>query len=122
MNWLVNASKHPQIQIPILILLCVGLLALSPWRRRPGWWVMAAGLLLMLLGWASQELILQVQADSFLGTVMPRLAQLREIWLLLFALGFAMTGAAVIRDQRAAEEQRTDEAAKPRGGKGGQKS
>jgi hypothetical protein len=125
MNGIGNASNTGLIQIPIILLLFVGILAFAAWKRHPGWWLMVAGDVMMLLGFVSQLFLLRLDTialTSFMGTLMAWLVKLQGYGcgLILFAFGFATIGAAVVKvHRRNLELEPTGETAKP--GKGGRK-
>lgn len=112
------------IEIPVILLLSVGLIAFGSWRRHPGWWLMTGGISVLLLGFLAQTLILQTAAGSTAASVAIFLIRLREWGILIFALGFATIGAVVVRVHRRNLELEPDSAASgksrrpARGGRG----
>ncbi|MDB6078738.1 MAG: hypothetical protein JWO82_2485 [Akkermansiaceae bacterium] len=112
------------IEIPVILLLSVGLIAFGAWRRHPGWWLMTGGIAILLLGYISQTLILQTAAGSTMASVAIFLIRLREWGILIFALGFATIGAVVVRVHRRNLELEPGSAAgkSRRPGKGGRGS
>jgi hypothetical protein len=124
MNLIGNVSSNGAIEIPVILLLSVGLIAFGAWRRHPGWWLMTGGIAILLLGYIAQTLIFQTAAGSTAAGIAIFLIRLREWGILIFALGFATIGAVVVRLHRRNLELEPDSSAgkNRRPGKGGRGS